>query len=328
MKFATLSHLLTKQNRQEIPKEMYHGNLIVSPEFEIQGATGHILALDLLPQEVMKDSRKEIRKRIFDAAVFAYDELGVRVLQLGALTTSVTSGGQWLVDQGFQGYVTHGDSYTAAVTCQAVQQIVKLKKKNLEDLTLAVVGAYGIIGEAVSQLLVPQCNHAILIGRKKERFAHLESLLEGDYETTITLDTHDADVIVTATSHPTALLDTAHIKQDALIVDVSQPPNVSFEVCKKRPDILRVDGGLVTCPGNSVIPIPGLPPGKIFACFAEVVMQALENDTCHHVGSIDLSFLKKTEEWAYKYGFTLNELTNFGQPLNYRGTNAKRYPDV
>ena len=59
--------------------------------------------------------------------------------------------------------------------------------------------------------------------------------------------------------------------------------------------------------------IPGYPEGKIFSCIAEVVMQAMENDRSNHVGSIELGYLDKTIEWADKYGFTLNELTNFGK---------------
>jgi hypothetical protein len=59
-----------------------------------------------------------------------------------------------------------------------------------------------------------------------------------------------------------------------------------------------------------------MPVGKNFACIVEVIMQALENEPKNHVGSIDLAHLQKTEIWAKKYGFTLNELTNFGKPIN------------
>jgi len=44
-------------------------------------------------------------------------------------------------------------------------------------------------------------------------------------------------------------------------------------------------------------------------------MQAMENERKNHVGSIDLKYLRRTEKWGEKYGFTLNELTNFGQPI-------------
>jgi predicted amino acid dehydrogenase len=104
------------------------------------------------------------------------------------------------------------------------------------------------------------------------------------------------------------------LKQHAIVIDVSQPPNLSKVVCRQRPDICRIDGGYVDFPGE--IPIPGMPVGKNFACIAEVIMQAIENERKNHVGSIDLTHLRTTELWAKKYGFILKELTNYGKPVN------------
>ncbi|MEM0467420.1 MAG: aminotransferase III, partial [Candidatus Thermoplasmatota archaeon] len=98
----------------------------------------------------------------------------------------------------------------------------------------------------------------------------------------------------------------------------SQPVNLSLEVCRERPDIIRVDGGLVSMPVDTGFPIPGLPKGMVFACIAEVIMQAMENEQRNHVGSIDLGHLRRTEQWAEKYGFMLNELTSFGRPISIR----------
>ncbi len=133
----------------------------------------------------------------------------------------------------------------------------------------------------------------------------LRKTLTGDFETTVELKTKEADVIVTATSHPDALLQPEHLAKDAIIVDVSQPPNLSYEVCQQRPDIHRIDGGLVDFPVQIVI--PGMPPGKNFACIAEVIMQAMENERKNHVGSIDLisSTNNRTmgkEIWVYFEG--------------------------
>ena len=122
-------------------------------------------------------------------------------------------------------------------------------------------------------------------------------------------------MIVTATNHPDALLVSSDVKKDTLIVDVSQPPNVSIELCKMRPDIVRVDGGYVNYPKEIHLPVPGVPPGRIFACIAEVIMQTMEDDRTNHVGSVDLNHLHRTEKWAKKYGFLLSDLTNFGNKI-------------
>ncbi|HIH28716.1 MAG TPA: hypothetical protein HA260_02825, partial [Thermoplasmata archaeon] len=213
----------------------------------------------------------------------------------------------------YKGFVNHGDSYTAAVTCQAVTKALDLFEKKSSDQVIAIVGAYGVIGEAVTKILVSQFKHSILIGRRTDKLQQLKKNVDGDFETTVELRTKEADVVVTATSHPDALLQSEHLRKNAIVVDVSQPPNLSLQVCKARPDVCRVDGGLVDFP--FVTGIPGMAPGKNFSCIIEVIMQAMEDERENHVGSIDLAYLRKTEKWGKKYGFTLNELTNFGKKI-------------
>ncbi len=316
MKFATLGHLMYEKNIEQIPKEWIHDNWIYSPELNLNGTKGRITGLKLTASQIINQPLETIRTKILDLALFVQKELDVDLIQLGALTTSVTSGGKWLVGQDeYTGYVNHGDSYTSAVTCQTVLKSLKLVNKSPPDVTIAVVGAYGIIGEAVSKILVPQFKHSILIGRRKNKLIELKEKLEGDFDTTTDLLTKNADIIVTATSHPTALLNSEHLKKNAIVVDVSQPPNLSYDVCQKRTDILRVDGGFVYLPSQYPFQVPGLPIGKTFSCVAEALMQAMENEHQNHVGSIDIKHLKKTEEWGEKYNLTLKELTNFGNKI-------------
>jgi len=315
MKFATIGHLRVEEDIHQFPVSWVHGNLIVSPELNVHGTKGYITGLTLTARQMIELPREIVRKNILDAAVFLQNEFGVDVIQLGALTTSVTDGGIWVAKQkGYKGYVNHGDSYTAAVTSQAVLKGLRFFDQEPSDQIIAIVGAYGVIGEAVSKILVPQFLHAILIGRRKEKFKNLEKNIDGDFETTVELKTKEADIIVTATSHPDALLQSEHLGKGAIVVDVSQPPNLSNEVCQQRSDIHRIDGGLVEFPVQIVI--PGMPPGKNFACIVEVIMQAMENEQKNHVGSIDLHHLRTTEQWALKYGFILKELTNYGKRVN------------
>ena len=320
MKFASLGHLDYDYRLQQMPKDWFHEKFFLSPEINYKGTKGYFIALKYSAEQMMSLPREKIQQSILDAAVFAQDELGVELVQLGALTTSVTSGGLWLVEQKeYAGFVNHGDSYTAAVACQTITKALAIFNKKPSGQVLAIVGAYGVIGEAVSKLLVSQFSHSLLIGRNKEKLSELGASLKGSIEVTTDLEkTRDADVIMTATSHPTALLHSEHFKDHAIVVDVSQPPNVLPDVCEKRPDVCRIDGGFVDFPKGYLMPIPGIPPGKLFACIVEVIMQAMINERKNHVGSIDLRHLHKTERWAQKYGFLLKELTNFGQPINQK----------
>jgi predicted amino acid dehydrogenase len=317
MRFATLSHLINKDDIQFISDSWIKNDLIVSPEISINDTKGYILGLKKLPKDIIYASRDEIRRLILKAMLYAQDHLDVELIQLGALTTSVTNGGTWLLNQkDYTGYITHGDSYTAAVTCQATIKLLDLINKEPKNVILAIIGSYGIIGEAISKIFVSQFKHTILIGRRDEKLREQAKKLKGNFETKDSLDrVKKADIVITATSHPEALLKSNHLKENAIVVDVSQPSNLSLKVCQSRPDIIRIDGGLVDFPNAYRLPIPGLPPGKNLACITESIMQAMEKDKNNYVGSINLNHLKKTEIWAKKYGFTLNELTNFGKAI-------------
>ena len=140
MKFATIGHLDYKKRLGQIPKGWIQGNLIVSPELDVNGTKGYILALKNTAQQMMSLPRDIIRQEILESVLFAQNELDVNIIQLGALTTSVTSGGLWISEQKeYAGFVNHGDSYTAAVTYQAVKKAISLQGKNPSELTLAVV---------------------------------------------------------------------------------------------------------------------------------------------------------------------------------------------
>jgi len=318
MKFAILGHLLNERHLEIIPKTWIKNNMIVSPEFDLNETKGHILGIMMNAKEMMDSSKDIARQKILEAALYAQDELSIDIMQLGALTTSVTKGGKWLVQQNeYKGFVSHGDSYTAAVTCQAVEKALESLDKKANDQIISIVGAYGIIGEAVSKILVPKFKHSILVGRRVEKLQELEEKIQGSYETTTELETQDADVIVTATSHPTALLESKHLKEDAIIVDVSQPPNLQPDVCTQRQDVIRIDGGYVNHPKKYSFLIPGMPKGKCFSCMAEVIMQTMENERENHVGSIDIEYLHNTENLGRKYGFILNDFTNYGKKIDF-----------
>ncbi|MCX6671211.1 MAG: hypothetical protein NTX92_04775, partial [Euryarchaeota archaeon] len=131
MKFATIGHLLNEKNIDQFPESWIHGNLVVSPELDVYGTKGYITGLTLTARQMMELPREIVRKHILDAALFLQKDYGVDIIQLGALTTSVTDGGVWVVQQKeYKGYVNHGDSYTAAVTCQTTLKALELFQRD------------------------------------------------------------------------------------------------------------------------------------------------------------------------------------------------------
>lgn len=314
MKFASIGHLIDAQSIKKIPEEWIKKKYIISPEINVNGTKGHIFALKLTAKQIMSSNKNEIREEILNCILYAQDSYDINLIQLGALTTSVTNGGKWVLEQDkYTGYTNHGNSYTAAISYQTVLNSLKTFNISSTESKIAIIGAYGIIGEALSTMLYPLFKETLLIGRREEKLKELQNRLSGNIEISTNIQTEKSDVIVTATSHPSSLLKSNHLKKNAIIVDISQPPNISKNVCLIRKDIHRIDGGLVNW--NLNIEMPILAKGKILSCIAEVIMQALEDDRNNYVGSIDFCHLQRTVEWGKKYGFTLNELTNFGMPL-------------
>ena len=92
----------------------------------------------------------------------------------------------------------------------------------------------------------------------------------------------DADLVVLLTASADALLGPEHLAPGAVVLDATQPRNTSPGLAAARPDVLVVDGGIVSIPslrltGGDI----GLPDGRSYACFAETAILALTGHTGH-----------------------------------------------
>ena len=87
----------------------------------------------------------------------------------------------------------------------------------------------------------------------------------------------EADVVVSAVSAHTHILDTAWIKPGAIVNDVSLPPSISLELYKDRPDVLAIQGGIGHLPEYLDLGIPGLAVGATLGCMAETFILTMMN---------------------------------------------------
>jgi acetylornithine/succinyldiaminopimelate/putrescine aminotransferase/predicted amino acid dehydrogenase/outer membrane protein OmpA-like peptidoglycan-associated protein len=128
----------------------------------------------------------------------------------------------------------------------------------------------------------------------------------------------EAAVVVTATSHPGALLPIDKLRQGALVCDVAVPSNVSKEIQTVRPDVLVIDGGIVSVPGPVRILGTKLGRGMSYACMAETMLLCLDGRPQEGtVGpSISIEKIELLRALARKHGFQLASLRSFGAPLD------------
>lgn len=288
---------------------------------------GYIIAVLLNGRQMMTLSEEIVRRRILETILFAQNKLGIEIIGLGSLTTSATDGGKWLVQQPeVKLTVTHGDSYGVAVAEEGIEKILNLCNFNPKGIKIAIVGAYGLIGREITKILAKKGRPLILIERNEEKVKLIcNKLKEFNLENNVSIastnlkDIYNADLVITATSHPGALLKSEYLKKRAIVYDIAQPMNVSPGLIKERPDLIKIDGVYVDVDGIDIKFDMGPPKGATFACLTETMMMILEGESNHHIGEINPFFIEKTKEWAKKYGFSHAPFTSFGKPisLNY-----------
>jgi predicted amino acid dehydrogenase len=115
-----------------------------------------------------------------------------------------------------------------------------------------------------------------------------------------------------------ALIEPEDLKPGALVCDVSRPRNVSVEVKKKRDDVLIIEGGVVNVPGNVDFRFDfGFPPRQSYACMAETMILAMEeNYTDWSLGrDLSLDRVAGIAKLAKKHGFEVAGFRSFERPV-------------
>ena len=213
--------------------------------------------------------------------------LGASVVGLGALTATVTGGGISLRHRSDIG-VTNGNAYTAAVVESQVRRLLDDPAFAATGRRVAVVGASGSVGGAVTMLLARDSvvDGLTLIARSRPKLESLAARVNGRVPTVVSgniADAVQADIArVLLTASADALLGAAHLAPGAVVLDATQPRNTSPELSVRRPDVLVVDGGVVDIPSLRLVGGDiGLPAGRAYACFAETAMLALTGHVGH-----------------------------------------------
>ena len=297
-----------------------NAGFMLRSNFEVRNDAEGSVLLMLLTGEQMASTKRahKNRERILETALYAQNELKCDIVGLGSLTASVTDAGQWLTKQKELTIpITHGDHYTVAVASEGVKRVAQKTRLNLAEAKVAILGATGIIGKGLTRQLAPLVKNLILVGRNAKKLEELRSKTETlgskPLTTTNVQDVDQADMIITATSWPEALIRPIHLKKNAVIYEVSQPRNVSRSILKKRPDVLVVDGAYVSIPGDIQFWWMGRPPHTSFACLVETIMQAMEGDLQSHVGDVDSDFVEEVRRRAKKHGFGHASFTSFNK---------------
>jgi fatty aldehyde-generating acyl-ACP reductase len=249
------------------------------------------------------------------------ERLGAQILGLGALTSVVGDAGV-TVSRGLSIPVTTGNSYTVVVVVDALLMAAGRMGYDLERCTAAVVGAYGATGRACAQLLAQSISKLVLVGRQPAKLEEVKELVESAGAAAI-IDTdvgavRQADLVLTVTSAVRPIIEPEHLKPGAVVCDGARPRNVSRRVAEQRDDVLLIDGGVVSLPGEVDFGFDfGLAPGKAYACMAETALLALEGRyECYTLGrDIRIDRVNEIARLASLHGVRLSGFQSFERVL-------------
>jgi predicted amino acid dehydrogenase len=309
-------------------------------------AVGELIALPYLPEELValpQEEAVELVQRAVDLGV----ERGAEVIGLAGFTSIVTYGG--LAVKARDGVrVTSGNSYTTWSAMQAVEAACRRLSIALGNCAVAVVGATGVIGHALSLLCAERAAELILIGNPEVETSidrlqlvaadcrrHLLARVAAGHKVpiggvadrlvsrpasaaadpgmgvtvTTDIDRHlaRAHVVLTATSAVQPFISARHLRNGALVCDVSRPFNVTSGLRDQRPDLHWVDGGLVRAPDRSVLGILE-ETGRsnvLVSCAAETIILTLSGFRSEHLcGRLDPATIEELGRVAAGLGFT------------------------
>lgn len=269
----------------------------------------------------MIEKRELAKKRVVQAIKKA-EKIGAKIVGLGALTSSITGGGEEIKDK-IDIKITPGHAYTTFTVSSYVLRAANDFFPG-RNPTIGIVGAAGSIGSYCAQRLASKGLKKFILIDLERKNHHLENLLEKlkDINSNIEIssshkinDIKDADIIIAATNAPEALITPDDLKSGAIIIDDAQPSDISEEVMKQRNDVLVVDGGVVlTLDINAHFNLGLARKNDIFCCLGETLIMACDaptNDYC--LKGADISLINQFGELGELLGFRIDNYQRSGK---------------
>lgn len=278
---------------------------------------GYIVICPLTPEQ-MHYNQRLAKKRILQTTLLA-EKLGCDVIGLGALSTSMSMGGEYLTDKTAIG-VTTGHAYTCSIILQMLDDVAKVLGVDLQQKTLAIVGAAGYMGVPCTRILSEQkkVGKILIVDRPSKRHA-LDQMQKKIQSVPIEVATslqnlRQADIVIVVTNSVEVLIKPEHLKPGAVVLDDTQPRNTSRDLLWERPDVLILDV-VAQAPGiNTHFPF-GFPQKEdVFTCCGEVLLLAAYDWKGHFaVGPFDDQLIHQITEWSKQMNFGTAPLRSFNE---------------
>ncbi len=238
---------------------------------------GLFIMVPFLPE--MKDIRlKAVKDKIEQAMQIAADE-GCTIAAMGAFTSIIFQGEEEALVKKYGIMITSGNSCTATLIVQSLENLAEKMGFNMADKTVAIIGASGDIGSGCMLYLGSRVKKILATARGlrklreivEKNWDHLkcEIKISKDNEKAI----QQADIVIFVTSAYTYLARQEDFNPGTIICDASAPVNVKIGG-ERRKDIFLYRGGIAKIPNIFYVGFDiGLAlPFNLFGCLTEGIL--------------------------------------------------------
>ncbi|NCJ07143.1 long-chain acyl-[acyl-carrier-protein] reductase [Synechococcales cyanobacterium C] len=207
---------------------------------------------------------------------------------------------------------TTGNTHTAYIICQQIEQAAQQLGINLSQATVAICGATGDIGSAVCRWLdaKTEVDELLLVARDRTRLLSLQNELGRGKVLPLEEALPLADIVVWVASMPRGVeIDPTTLKHPCLMIDGGYPKNMATQI--QHPDIHILNGGIVEHSLDidwRIMHIVNMntPTRQLFACFAESMLLEFEQWYTNFSwgrNQITVANMEKIGQISLKHGF-------------------------
>lgn len=287
-----------------------------------QKLNGRIIFCPLLPEQLILRRKNKVTKKLIKAAQLA-DTLSAKVIGLGGFNAAASRYGQDLIGR-IKANITTGHTYTTYAVVEIARMAANIVGLEFENAIIAVIGAAGSMGSACAELIdhTERVKELLLV----EIPARLDTLKKMSQKTnnqvSFTADLSEirrADLIITLTNAVDSIIEADYLKPGVIVVDDSQPVNVSRDIININSDVLIVGCAIQAQNINCHYDF-GLPREAIFTCLGEVLaMCAYDcNSKFLTTGRVNIDQAKDIARMVESLGFYPLLIDNQGRSITYQ----------
>jgi len=292
----------------------------VVSEHDGSTAEGWLVGCPLTAEQLLQLPPELVLNRIIHTGRLA-QRAGAQILGLGGLTSVVGDAGI-TVAENLDIAVTTGHSFSIGVALEATQRAARLMGIDPGDAEVLVLGATGTTGKVVSELVARHSRFLTLVGRDESKLRSLADHIRHKLGLAASIATDArrslarADIIVSVSDASNAL-GSARLRPGAVVSEVLIDSESARDICRRRDDVLVLQGGGVRFPAGVRFPVGTGHCGTAPAAIAETAVLALEDRFEDYTLGKRLSVdqVDQISKLARKHGFGLGGILGIGREV-------------